>query len=305
MNRAEANRLFMCKQYDIKPELYDLFVSSADNEEARQAFAASFSIPVGERVQPISTVRNIFSVRPIPAGQLAIFPKRFGQIDAWMIPRLGEIPQNVVVGDDVMVSTFKIAGAVEWDIDYARDGRWDIVEGAKQEFADSIVRQEETEGWRLIAAAVTTGNTVTMSGETTLTKRLFNSMITKMKARRYNPSVIYVSPTRAGDIRDWATVTATGNFGSIDPVTQREIFVNGNLGSIFGVNIVELDTLADTDVYLFDTTRLGVMPIRGELVTYDDPVAPRRMRNGIFGWLEEGFCVMDEDAIVKGTISSS
>lgn len=301
MDRAEAKKQLICKSYSIKPELYDLFVNSADDEQARQAFAASFAIPVGERVQPISTVRNLYGVRYIPAGQLAIFPKRFGQIDAWIVPRVGEIPQNVVVGDDVMVNTFKIAAAVEWDIDYARDGRWDVVEGAKQEFADSLVRQEETEGWKLIKAAVKTGNTVSVGSETTLTKTLLNKMITHMRSYRYTPTTLYCSPTRAGDIRDWAT-TDTGG-ANIDPVTQREIFVKGYLGTIYGVDIIELDTLDDKEIYLFDQTRMGVMPIRGELVTYDDVTATRRMRNGIYGWEEIGFCVMDADAIVKGTTS--
>jgi hypothetical protein len=185
-------------------------------------------------------------------------------------------------------------------MDYARDGRWDIVEGATIEFADALVRQEESAGWQLIRAAVLTGNTVT-TGEGVFSKHLINTMITTMRAYRYNPQVIYCSPTRAGDIRDWAQVTASGST-SIDPLTQREIFVKGYLGTVYNVNIIELDTLTNNEVYLFDTDHFGVMPIRGELATFDDPTAPKRMRHGIFGWEELGLCVTDAKGVVKGTI---
>jgi len=300
-NRSpEAQRDFVCAQYKIKPELYDLFLSSATDEQARQAFAASFSIPVGVHIPPIATIRNIFGVRPIPPGQLAVFPKRFGTINAWQIPRVGEMPQNVVTGDDIFVQTFKIGSSVEWDIDYARDGRWDIVEGAMIEFADSIVRQEEAAGWQLIRSAVLPQNTVT-TGEGVFSKHLINTMITTMRSYRYNPQVIYCSPQRAGDIRDWAQVTASGST-SIDPLTQREIFTKGYLGTIYNVNIIEYDQLANNEVYLFDTDHLGVMPVRGELATFDDPVAIKKMRHGIFGWEEIGLCVTDSKGIVKGTI---
>ncbi|WP_336784157.1 HK97-fold major capsid protein [Paenibacillus illinoisensis] len=268
------------------------FKATADNEQLRTAFAASLSVPVLKSIPPQTSVRDIFAVDVLPAGALAEYPIDLDDIEtAIVMPRLGAVPQNLVTGDSLIVPTFEVANSVEWKLSFVRDGRFNIVERALEKLAESFVKAEEASGWAVIRASIDSANTVTTT-ETNLSKKAFNDLITYMTKTGYNATDIYCSPTRAKDIRDWTYTT-------IDPVTQREIFQAGGLNQIWNVQLHELRTLGDDEVYLFDTTRYGVMPVRTELTTYDDPTAIRRLRNGVLAWEEIGFACIDKKAVAK------
>lgn len=272
------------------------FKATAEDEELRSAFAASMSIPLFQAIAPQTSVRDIFYVDPIPAGALAEYPIDLDNIEtAIVMPRLGAVPQNLVVGDSLIVPTFEVANGVEWKLSFVRDGRFNIVEGALAKLARSFVEMEEKAGWDTIRGAINASNTLT-HGETSLSKALFNDMITEMNANGLKPEVIYVSPRRAKDIREWTSTT-------IDPVTQREIFQAGGLSSIWNVQLRELRSLADNEVYLFDTSIFGVMPIRQQLTTYDDPVAIKKLRAGVLAWEEIGFAVIDKRGVLKAAFA--
>jgi hypothetical protein len=268
------------------------FKATAESEEVRKAFAASLSIPVLKAIAPQTSVRDIFMVDELPAGSLAEYPIDMDDIEtAVVMPRVGAIPQNIVVGDSLIVPTFEVANSVEWKLTFVRDARYNIVERALEKLAESFIRAEEKAGWDTIRGAIQASNTLTTT-ETTLSKKLFNQLITEMRAvTGYNPNVVYVSPRRASNIRDWAPTT-------IDPVTQREIFVAGGMGSIFNVEIRELRTLTDAEVFLFDTSKLGVMPIRTRMTTFDKPDAINRLRAGVLAYEEIGFAVIDKKAML-------
>lgn len=272
------------------------FKATAEDEELRTALAASMSIPLFQAIAPQTSVRDIFYVDPIPAGALAEYPIDLDNIEtAIVMPRLGAVPQNLVVGDSLIVPTFEVANGVEWKLSFVRDGRFNIVEGALAKLARSFVEMEEKAGWDTIRGAINASNTLTHS-ETSLSKALFNDMITEMNAAGLKPEVIYVSPRRAKDIREWTSTT-------IDPVTQREIFQAGGLSSIWNVQLRELRSLADNEVYLFDTSIFGVMPIRQQLTTYDDPVAIKKLRAGVLAWEEIGFAVIDKRGVLKAAFA--
>lgn len=269
--------------------------ATAENEEARQAFAASLSLPIGQPVKEESSVREIFAVHELEPGQLPIYPKHFGQVDAIVLPRIGETPQNLIVGDEVTVPTFEVSNSAEWKISFARDGRFDVVQNAIDQVKESIVRIEENEGWEVLKAACSSDNdNVIETSDGTLGKSHLNSIITKMRGYGYNPTTVYLNPDRAADIREWGET-------ELDPNTRREIFVGGGLGNIWNVDIRELRDLGDEEVYLVDTNRVGVMPIRQSLTTYDltDSAMLRRLRHGFMAWEEIGFMVADSKAIVK------
>ena len=268
------------------------FKATATDENTRVAFAASLSVPVLKSIPVQSTVRNIFAVDTLPAGALAEYPVDLDDIEtAIVMPRLGAVPQNLVVGDSFIVPTFEVANSVEWKLSFVRDGRFNIVERALEKLAESFVKLEEEAGWAVIRKAVDASNTVSTT-ETELTKDAFNDLITFMTATGITPTDIYVNPNRAKDIRTWTYTT-------LDPVTQREIFQAGGLNSIWNVVLHELRTLGDNEVYIFDTGRFGVMPIRTELTTYDDPTCIRRLRAGVLSWEEIGFAAIDKRGVAK------
>lgn len=273
------------------------FKNTEHDEEVRKSFAASLSIPVLKSIAPQTSVREIFMVDELPNGALAEYPIDLDDIEtAVVMPRVGAVPQNIVVGDSLIVPTFEVSNSVEWKLTFVRDGRFNIVERALEKLAESFVRAEEKAGWDTIKGAIESTNTH-VTTETSLTKGLFNEMITEMRqVTGYTPNVIYVSPRRASDIRMWADT-------EIDPVTRREVFKAGGMGSIWNVEIKELRSVADTDVFLFDTTRLGVMPIRSKMQTFDKPDAINRLRAGVIAFEEIGFSVIDKKAMLFADLS--
>lgn len=268
------------------------FQATADDAEMRKAFAASLSVPVLQTVAPQTSVRDIFAVDEIPNGALAEYPIDMEHInEAVYMPRLGQVPQNIVVGDSLIVPTFEVSNSVEWKLTFVRDGRYNIVERALTRLSESFIKAEERAGWDTIRGAINAENTMD-TAETYLSKELFNDMITEMRqVQGYEPGDIYVSPRRAKDIRGWADT-------DVDPVTRREIFQAGGLGSIWNVEIHELRNLNDDEVFLFDTSRFGVMPIRTSLQTADIPTAIERLRAGVLAWEEIGFAVIDKEAML-------
>lgn len=267
------------------------FKATADDEELRKSFAASLAVPILKTVAPQSSVRDIFMVDDLPNGSLAEYPIDLDDIEtAVVMPRLGAVPQNLVVGDSLIVPTFEVSNSVEWKLAFVRDARFNIVERALEKLAQSFIRAEEKAGWDTIRGAIDTTNTITTS-ETYLSRKLFNQIITDMRAQgAAEPDVIYVSPRLASDIRDWGA-------NDVDYVTQRELFTKGQMASIYGVRIVELRSLADNEIFMFDTSRLGVMPVRSKMQTFDDPTAIKKLRAGVGAWEEIGFSVIDKRAM--------
>jgi hypothetical protein len=272
------------------------FKATADDAEIRVAFASSLSLPILKNVAPQTSVRDIFYVDELPAGALAEYPVDLNDIEtAVVMPRLGAVPQNLVVGDSVIVPTFEVSNSVEWKLTFVRDGRFNIVERALEKLAESFIRAEELSGWATIRGAIYAGNTFTAT-DNKLSKTVFNDMITEMRAvYGYEPTDVYVSPRCAKEIRNWANT-------SIDPVTQREIFQAGGLNSIWDVRLHELRTLGDKEIFLFDTSKFGVMPIRTNITSFDKPDAINRLRAGVIAYEEIGFAVLDKKAMMYSVL---
>jgi len=281
-------------------EKEDMFRKTIASVESREANAASFGQLILEQLPSEATVRSIFTVDVLPPGANTLYTIDIGQINAWVLPKMGEHPINLVSAEEVTIPTFEVTGDVTYKIQFARDGRFNVADKARARLKDSIVDQEESAGWTLLRSAVTAGNTVPEpGGDPGLTKALISKGLAKMRSHRgYQAVDLYVSVNRASDIRDW-------EYTKIDPTTMRQIFVEGGLGSIWNMNITEFYFLEDDEAYIFDSRddKLGYMPIRDELRTYDDPTAIKKYRVGIIAYEEIGFGVLDPDCIVKLTIT--
>lgn len=276
-------------------EKIQLIKLAADDERYRRAFAASLSLPISTRVKEQASVRKIFAEDNLPAGALPRYPVEFkGDIKAFLLPRSGSIPMVQVEGDEVFVNTYKLSASARVSLDYLRDGRYNVRDRIQQEIANQLVAQEEEDGWSLIRAAVDANNTIN-SGETSLTKKLISDMMLYFDQKGYKPDLLVCSVKRAADIRLWGT-------NELDDTTRREVFRNAGMGSIWGVDILPLRRLADDEVYMFDTSRFGVMPVRQGVTTHEDPTAILDVELGIFAYEEIGFAVLDNTAVVKGVI---
>ncbi|MCP4596795.1 hypothetical protein, partial [Neptuniibacter sp.] len=75
-----------------------------------------------------------------------------------------------------------------------------------------------------------------------LSKELINKMIVGFKRIGRTLTDLYIAPEDAADIREWTDT-------DIDPVTRREIFQAGGMGSLWNVQMHEMQHLGATGLY--------------------------------------------------------
>ncbi len=178
-----------------------------------------------------------------------------------------------------------------------------------------------------------------------LSKELINKMMVGMVRTDRTLTELWVSPEDAADIREWTDtdidpvtrreIFQAAGMGRIWNVQLRELKHLGAVGKFnindetasFGIfkdsagayndytltnaNIVDSDgqvtTAGETQVWGFDTTVNDslVMPIRQEFQTFEDPTLLRKQQQGIFGWEEVGFAVLDARMLSMGVIDRS
>lgn len=185
---------------------------------------------------------------------------------------------------------------------------------------------------------VTAGGSAAFTGSTVVptaapgqfTKELVSRMKTTMKrgaggniqSNVGNLTDLYLSTEAMEDIRAW-------DVDDIDEFTRREIFVSKEFGlaSIYSVVLHEMTEFGEGQEYqIFLTNVLGrslpsidgtarkefcvgldlstmdsfTMPIRKELETFEDPALYRQQRQGLYGWMELGFAVLDPRRVLLG-----
>lgn len=288
------------------------------SKEAREAFAATLSIPLRQTRDKVSTVRTIFTVEQLAPGAQANYPLDMEDISGWIMPKQGGVPQNFVEGDEIWVPTFTIASDAEWRLAYARDARFDVVARAVHKLQNSIVKIEEENGWHvLLAAADGSARSSEVPGVTTFKKDLLSAMITTMIRAGSTLTDLYLSPECMADIRDW---TAT----DVDEVTRKEILDQAGLPSIYGIKLHVMEEFGAgreyNDYFLalptntvaasgeicigldLGTNDAFLMPVRQELTTVDDPIAIKSLKQGVIGYEELGFAVVDSRRLCYGIV---
>jgi len=226
-------------------------VDTPEGVAARKAFASALTIPILQKVEELSMVRQLFAVERLDSGAQASYPVADEyEVPVWVLPGLGYMAQNFIegVGDEIFVPTFAINASADWKVTFARDGRVDIAERAAKSAAKAIVDYEEECGWKVIMPAVTTAFTgmgllgprpapiAELSAADPaagyLSKELINKMMVGMVRTGRTLTDLFVSPEDSADIREWTDT-------DIDPVTRREIFQAAGMGKIWNVTIHE------------------------------------------------------------------
>lgn len=211
---------------------------SAENKakatEARSEWAAEFGDMLLKTVPVGNTIRDIFDVRSKPNGEMRFLIEPNDTI-AWQMSKIGSFSRNWIEGDEVFVYTEAYQTSVYYSLDYAEDADYNVAQIALNKLNDAIQRFEESQGWMLIRAAVNNAPTPQriqiengQPGTGYFSKQLFNLMLLYFEKEGKTLDMLYVPPNAMADVRNW-TVT------SIDPQTQREIFVAGGMSRIWNI----------------------------------------------------------------------
>ena len=104
--------------------------------KVQEVFAAALRLPLYQAVMNGDSLDGIFSPETLAGGAQAIYPLDFlapGQ-ESWFVaydmPKQGRVPERHVEGDEVYVHTYRIANAIDWDLSYVRNARWNIISSA-------------------------------------------------------------------------------------------------------------------------------------------------------------------------------
>lgn len=305
---------------------------------AQRALAAALTEPLRKGIFDEDNLGGIFSSMVLAPGAQANFQLDFVRpgtedIDftAFTLPKQGRIPERHVEGDELWVPTFRIANAIDWDLRYARDARFDIIQRALEVYRMGFVRKINEDGWHtLLAAADARGlvvnDPIAQNGQ--FTKELVSKMMTAMtrnaggNGQAGRLTDLYLSMEAVEDIRAW-------DLSEIDDVTRREILTaaGSNMMTLYGVRMHAMTEFGVGQEYqLYLTNVLGrlvtgvdagdsefavgldlssndsfVRPIRQELQTFEDPALHRQQRAGFYGWMEHGFAVLDNRRLILGT----
>ncbi len=256
-------------------KMRELFKATASTDSegiaAYKAFCAAVTIPILQKVESTSIMRQLFNVEELGPGAQAIYPVDDDfEIPVWVLPGLGAVAHNFIEypGHDVVVPTFNIDASAEWKVQYALDGRLDIVDKAISRVAKDLANAEERCGWEIVVAAATTayvpeaGSLLrarpapiyqvpsTSTGAGYLSKELINRMIVGMKRVDRVLTDLYISPEDAADIREWTDT-------DIDPVTRREIFQASGMGKIWNITLHETNHLGAQGFYNINSATSG------------------------------------------------
>lgn len=307
--------------------------SDAQSIENRKALAQVLESVWKQGILEPGTIDTVFSRIDIAPGVDAKFPLDFlspeagdsDRFNAVVLPAEGAMPIKKIDGDELHVPTYKISNSIAWNLDYARDARWDVITRAIEVFTNGFTKKMNRDGWNTILGATASDQSRDADAATgTFTKALITEMQVAMKrqegGRDSRLTDLFLSPEAIADIRKL-------DGDKVDEGTLRALLAHDGeapLMSMFGVNLHELLELgvgqAHTDYY---TSTLGntiggtdteicigldlnkrdsfVMPVREDMQMFDDASLHRSGEAGVYGWMQLGFAVLDDRRITLGS----
>lgn len=325
-------------------ELDSVLVASGSKDQAKSSaavheLAKALELPLRQGVLSGDILFNIFEPIRIQTNATAEFPLDWlapGTEKDWVaytIPNHGYIPQATFEGDYVNVPIYDIGAAIDWNLKYARDARWDVVGKAMEVMRAQFTKKMNDDGWHTLFSAGVDRNIVVVDSDAAagqFSKRLVslmkvvmrrNSGGNSMSNRRGRLTDLFTSPEAQEDIRNW-------NVDQVDDATRNRIFnstTDNALSNIFGVNMHDLDELGEGQEYqLFYNNQLSgtlpsgdvelvvgldlsmrdsfVMPWKQTPEIFDDPTLHRQRKAGMYGWAEQGFAVLDNRRVLLGSL---
>ncbi len=294
------------------------FKKTADNPVLRAEFAASRAAVIQYPLEVQSTVRSIFQPEQLAPGASARYEVPFSDIDCtFIMPQVGGIPTVQLETAEMHVDTFGLDGGVEYQEDIARDGRFPIAERATLMLKNKFIALEELAGWALIkthAANLATTQKVTAfkddgtnggSGLGRMNLYTLNEVITvadEIGVGGRKVTDIFLSPRRFNDLRAQVSVA------NLPQDLRQQLWNNGqgvqNPAEIRLHKVYNSALVSNTKAYAFTQKEgytYGVMPIRQNLITRDNPIAMLERKIGILAYERLGMAVLDDKGLIEIT----
>lgn len=274
-----------------------LISKALETDEGRAALASAMANPIRMSLDYQGIGRKLLVVDPLPQGALPVYDKDV-DVRAFVVPKRGFAPDQIVEGDRIQVPTFEIVSYPQVRFQQVKERRFNVIDRAQQRAKSDIMAVEDEVVFSLIQAvaeandAAGDSNSIVYDkdGGTSLTRDLLTLAFREVEKNDLVVTKVVMNATSFADIRGWGR-------DDFDPVTQHEVLQTGLFGHIWTADIlVSKKCPMDKVFVLADPEFVGVMPIRQDIqvIPADKPEALR------LGWVvyeEIGAAVVNNMAI--------
>ena len=299
---------------------------TVDNQEVIQA-----------PIYPGDIISDIFTVDFYGGDAFPMYPLHFvapgteAEYVAYAIPTHGAIPERKIEGDEVTLSTYRVANAINWNIKYSQMASINVLSEAMDTLRMGFTKRFNDDGWHtLLQAAKDRGllifDSAASNGQVTLVLIGLMKLAMRRNAggnsasvNRFRMTDLYLSPEGIEDIRALTPAVIGEEAKGRVLVSPDEV-----VRSIYEVNLIDLDEFgqgqeyqkyytdilsgsmngSDNEIVVgIDLTHRSsyVMPVKEEVSLFPDPQMHRRQEIGFYGWAEIGMAVLDNRGLLIGS----
>ncbi len=181
---------------------------------------------------------------------------------AYTQPGTGRIADRHIEGDYVRVPTYKLANAIDWDLKFAENANYLVMNRIMEIFQAGFVKKINDDGFMTLISAAADRNILVYDADANagqFTKRAVS--LTKVAMRRNaggnsaslkrsKLTDIMGSPEMGEDVRNWG-------IDQLDDQSRHNVYVatDGDkvLTQVFGVNLHELDEFGEGQSFFFQS----------------------------------------------------
>lgn len=272
-----------------------LIAQALDTPEGRVALAQAMVEPIRRALEYQAVGRKLLMVDELPQGAYARYEKDV-RATATVVARRGAVPDMIVEGEEILVPTFEIATNPTIRISEVKARRFYIVDRAQIKAKEAIQKEEDTNIFNALNAAVPAANTVVSTGGA-LSIAALNQAFAAIESHDLTVGKVVCHALRYADIRLWGKTV-------YDEATQKEVLTTGLFGHIFTADIHVSSRVPTTTVFVLAPAEyVGAFPIRQDITVLpaDDP---KKLRLGWIIYEEIGIIVINDYATAKVTVST-
>ena len=107
-----------------------LIAKALETDEGRAALASAMANPIRQSLDYQGIARKLLVVDPLPQGALPVYDKDV-DAKAFVIPKRGSAPDQIIEGDRIQVPTFEIVSYPQVRFSQVKERRFNVIDRAQ------------------------------------------------------------------------------------------------------------------------------------------------------------------------------
>ena len=283
-------------QYTGASEADQIF-TLLQTEAGRQALGAQMAIPIRTQLDYQGMARRFFEIDVLGQGQIARYDKDINAF-ASTVTKKGQSVQFIVEGEYVEPITWEIFAPAAIRLKEIQQRRFNVLDRMQERIRIAVQIEEDTQFLALTNTTVMANSGANPVTTSTLgASKDFMNQLSAEVMKWDLPAYAYLMNFKTySHLRSWRRE-------DIDPVTQREIWQTGLVGSLWGIDLIVSRLVPSAVVYCFSEPRFtGVLPVRTDLILLPDDT-PKEALIGYVGYEEIGMLFVNSNSLAKGTFT--